>query len=246
MPTLAELTDPYVGSYRPVLPAGPGVCLVCHSQPGPRWETCWSCANTAKGLAHPLDRVIPVAMCENGGQLHRLLRHYKDPRQAEAVRNQATLRLAGLLGRFLVTHEPCITSSSGSLADGIVPVPSTGGRGGIHPLAAMLGLLAVVGDRLAPVLVPGPEPANHNTPSDRSFESTADVEGRVLLVIDDTFTSGARAQSAASVLQARGARVTAVVAIGRFLYPERCPELWSRIEKKPYDFKVCCLDDPGS
>ena len=247
MPTLAELTDPYVGSYRPVPPSGPGICEVCHSQPGVGFTRCWSCEDTGRQVSRPVDLVVPIAMCEYGGQLHTLLRRYKSAGVATVIRNEAALRLAGLAGRFLARHSECIARASGMTWEGVVPVPSTQGRVGAHPLEAVLRMLPLHGDSVEPLLGPGKVAATHNRPSDVAFTVREDVRNRRLLVFDDTFTSGARAQSAASALQLAGARVVAITVIGRFVRPDRVPDLWDRISKAPYDFSRCCLevDDDG-
>jgi adenine/guanine phosphoribosyltransferase-like PRPP-binding protein len=46
-----------------------------------------------------------------------------------------------------------------------------------------------------------------------------DVAGSRLVLVDDTWTTGARAQSAASALAAGGAEVEAVVVLGRVVTP---------------------------
>ncbi len=66
-----------------------------------------------------------------------------------------------------------------------------------------------------------------------------------VLVIDDTFTSGSRSQSAASALQLAGASVVAVVPIGRYINPdfnERTGEYWNRQRGVGFDFDACCLE----
>jgi adenine/guanine phosphoribosyltransferase-like PRPP-binding protein len=49
------------------------------------------------------------------------------------------------------------------------------------------------------------------------------VPGRHLLVLDDTYVSGARAQSAAAALRRAGAASVQIVAAGRVLRPDRVP-----------------------
>ncbi|HEY8200014.1 MAG TPA: hypothetical protein VII47_01535 [Actinomycetota bacterium] len=66
---------------------------------------------------------------------------------------------------------------------------------------------------------------------------------RVLL--DDTFTSGARAQSAASSLHLAGAHVIAMVPIGRVINPgfsDEAATLLRRAREAPFDFNACCLE----
>ncbi len=85
-----------------------------------------------------------------------------------------------------------------------------------------------------PVLAAGPEATTHNKASDRGYTG--------VLLVDDTFISGARVQRAASALQLAGARVVATVPIGRYLkpgYSEKAAELWQQATVAPFNFDVC-------
>lgn len=85
--------------------------------------------------------------------------------------------------------------------------------------------------------------------SDRLFKipQGVDVEGLRVLLLDDTLTSGATIQSAASALSRTGAEVAAGVVVGRVIgtddpaYPHRT-EAWERQRKIPFSFATCCLD----
>ncbi len=54
-------------------------------------------------------------------------------------------------------------------------------------------------------------------------EVSATVRGRRALLLDDTYVSGARAQSAAAALRRAGARSVVIVVVGRVLRPDRSP-----------------------
>jgi adenine/guanine phosphoribosyltransferase-like PRPP-binding protein len=85
----------------------------------------------------------------------------------------------------------------------------------------------------------------HNVASDGGFVAHTDVRGARVLVVDDTFTTGARAQSAASALQLAGARVVAIVPIGRVIDPnhgEHAQAYWTRRVGATFDFGRCCLE----
>ena len=47
------------------------------------------------------------------------------------------------------------------------------------------------------------------------------VDGQRVLLLDDTYVSGARSQSAAAALRRSGARAVVIVAFGRVLRPDR-------------------------
>ena len=88
-------------------------------------------------------------------------------------------------------------------------------------------------------------------PSITSTQVTTDtgvlaaLRGEQVLLVDDTFTSGARAQSAASALSLAGGDVVAILPVGRVISPdfnEANKEFWDRQRAIPFDFDVCCLD----
>lgn len=95
------------------------------------------------------------------------------------------------------------------------------------------------------VLERGDGPLGHNQASDTGYRVAADVDGANVLLVDDTFTSGARIQSAASALTLAGATVIAAVPIGRVINPgfsTATAALWEAARAEPFDFDVCCLE----
>ena len=102
-----------------------------------------------------------------------------------------------------------------------VPVPSSSrpraSWGGEHPLVGLVAAALASEPRLrvAPLLVRGPGPLGHLRANPSGFRLVGPVSGRSVLVFDDTYTSGARSQSAAAALRAEGADVLAIVPIGR-------------------------------
>ena len=79
---------------------------------------------------------------------------------------------------------------------------------------------------------------------------SGDVGGRAVLLIDDTWTTGANAQSAAAALKAAGARRVAALVIGRYVNRE-----WGHNDRRlrrlpqPFDWGRCALCDghaPGA
>lgn len=100
-------------------------------------------------------------------------------------------------------------------------------------------------DQYRHLLGPGAEKIDHNHAADGAYGVTEYVDGLGILLLDDTFTSGARAQSAASALQLAGAQVVAMVPIGRLIKREFSDEsaaLLDRAGEEPFDFDVCCLE----
>jgi hypothetical protein len=122
----------------------------------------------------------------------------------------------------------------GGPIDVVALVPSTH-RPGPAPLALVDGLEDVVAGALpaarwAPALLrradqPGGwPPVGHMRPDAGAFmvppQDRAALRGARVLLLDDTYVSGARAQSAAAALQHTGAR-TVIGPLGRVLRPGR-------------------------
>ena len=245
MSALTELTDPYLDQYTPVPPVGPGVCDVCHGAPRTGYTRCRSCWEVMRQVSRPVSRVVPISLYETTDQLWTVLRGYKDGRTA-GQRTRFTLQVAATLGRFLAGHQRCVAGPGEPPWDLLGTVPSTGGRRGLHPLRNAIRLLsAPLGDREAELLAPGPVRVDHNHADDRGFVVRAEVRGRRVLLVDDTFTSGARVQSAASALQLAGAEVVAVVVVGRVIKPaynQETQRLWEQARGRRFTFDTCCLE----
>lgn len=95
------------------------------------------------------------------------------------------------------------------------------------------------------LLKKGTAPITHNKADNEGYETTEDVTGKRVLLMDDTFTSGARVQSAASALALGGATVVAAVVAARFINPdfnEESRELWDNAGEEPFSFDTCCLE----
>lgn len=243
MPTVEEYTDPYVSTYTYVPPAGPNVCENCHTAVEGTYHRCYSCSQSIAQVSRPARVVVPISLYRGLEQLHHVLRQYKDAR-TEEIRAPLQMQVAAILGRFLREHEGCISGGAGSY-DFVTIVPSSGGRSDPHPLETSVGLVRNLASRFARTLQPGPVSISHNHASDRGFAVVHDVSGARVLLLDDTLTSGARVQSAASALYLAGAADVAVVAIGRFFKPDFSTthrSLWDAARKRGFSFERCCLE----
>ncbi len=241
MATFAEITDPLLWTYTHVPAAGPGVCDICHAAPNSDFDRCYSCYATTRGVSRPVELVVPISLYVVGGQLHHVLRNYKDS-PLPNVRDTFRTQVAALLGRFLSGHEKCIEGAAGRKWQLITTVPSSSKRAGVHPLVAAINMLARLKTQLVNPLEPGAVALEHNVASDDGYRVTQSVRGKSFLLIDDTFTTGARLQSAASALQLGGADVVAAVVIGRVVNPEFSGALWERVSKIRFSFETCCLE----
>lgn len=247
MATLKEIALALTSVCTAVPPVGDGVCACCHGCPGPGYATCYNCYEVKSQLSHPCDLVVPISLYEIPSQLHHMLRNYKSDTSPAARRDAFSIQVLSLLAYFLVNHRGCIVASAGGKWDAIATVPSSRPRRGEHPLVTAIRLLPWLGGQYHDVLKLGSEPVRHNSASDLGFEVTADVAGTGYLLIDDTFTTGATAQSAASALNLAGADVKAIVTVGRVINPKfnaTVGQYWDRQHTPDalFTFERCCLE----
>jgi hypothetical protein len=242
--TVAEIAEPLAGICVPVPSAGQGICERCHNRPTPGFRLCYSCEQSARQVSRSCQLVVPISLYAIPSQLHHYLRHYKSgayPRQEQ----EFSLKVVSLLCHFLGKHRHCIEAQAGRSWNIITTVPSTSGRPGEHPLVKALRQVPSVFQTYKQLLEPGSMPLGHNRASDRGFRPTSTPLDNVrVLLVDDTFTSGARAQSAASALSNAGADVVAIVPIGRVIDPtwEQAADWWDHQRRSPFSFTTCCLE----
>jgi hypothetical protein len=210
MPTVAELSAPY-GNVLLAPQHGPGVCEICFNLTD-GYERCYACAHGGRWL----DAVVPISYSVGGEQLHHALVAYK--RTLEPVATRFTAQLAAVLWRFLSVHEVCISQTLGVPAFPLVTtVPSNDpARDDEHPLHRVVGqLVRPTRERFRRLLVRSAHPVQpHRFDVDR-YQPTAQLTNEPVLLIDDTWTTGANAQSAAAALKRAGAGPIAAVVIGR-------------------------------
>ncbi len=203
-----------------------GVCRFCRGPTQPGYGRCFCCATVAANLGMPLVPVVAMTTYQLGDGMHRTLRRYKDAPSATA-RRRSLDRCVTLLAAFVDGHRPGIEAISGGSWEAVVTVPSstTPGRSPVDAVVGAVGSLAVAHRRL---LVKGPGRLDHLRPSRSGFVvdprvDLATLGRRRVLVVDDSYTTGARAQSAATALRLVGMRVGAILALGRVVAPRSCP-----------------------
>lgn len=252
MATVFELSEPYRNHLIPVLPANWGVCSICRTAAHPDFRLCYPC-NSARnefrqGLA---DVVVPIALAVKREQFAHELWHYKydvDPN----VRTRLGTRLAAVLWRFLGEHEKHIAEAvRAPVFDIVTTVPGTRQRESQHPLEQIVG--TVVGqtkDRYEPLLTRSQNAAgpSHTLTADRYRATRALPDAPAILLIDDTWTTGGNAQSAAIALHAAGAAKVAIVVIGRHFDRgfRNCESYYQQAKTKRFTWDSCCLEEPPS
>ena len=250
--TVDEVAAPYVNFLVRVPPGGPGVCTVCHStlSSTSNFPTCWPCGEAARLLGSgTADLTAFVSMAPRGEQFARELFTYKNPSLRPEDRQQKTVGLAAVLWKWLGIHEAClVTRLPVDDFDLITSVPSTSGRPS-HPLRTVVAEVVVNSQRrYADLLALARDDLGQRVQAADRFRATRALGGARVLVIDDTWTTGAHAQSASAALKAAGARAVAVVTIGRWFNPDYNPGgtdavAWLAEHRKPgWDWHRCCLD----
>jgi hypothetical protein len=245
-----------VGAQAPLLtapdPAARGLCELCRGPARPRRTRCYHCELYAGCLPGLLpDVVVPVAYAAKGGEHATNLWRYKSGRSgatsASPEAAAAGVSLRALLLVFLRDHGACVWRRAGASGPShVAVVPSGRGRPGTHPLERLAApYLALTWVRLTPT---GRDDPPGQDPDPSRFVSPR-LDGASVLLLDDTWTSGASVISAAAALRLSGARSVAVVVLGRHL--DGSPAL-ARGEggpsplATPFRPGLCAVHAPGS
>jgi predicted amidophosphoribosyltransferase len=212
MSTVTALSDPY-GNFLLAPCSGDGVCRRCFNLTD-GYDLCFACEHGGNSI----DVIAPISYSIAGEQLHHALAGYK--RGAMGWMRTLTRQLAAVLWRHLALHEACVARATGvERFELITIVPSgTASRNLAHPLAEIVGqIVEPTRERYTPLLRRTAHPVPlHSFSADR-FAATAALAGEPVLLIDDTWTTGASAQSAAATLKKAGAGPIAAVVLGRHL-----------------------------
>jgi predicted amidophosphoribosyltransferase len=217
---------------------GPDVCADCFdlTDGGTR---CNHCSHDGGWV----DTMAPISYSIGGEQLNHALGGYK--RYAEPAGRYLTAGLAAVLWRHVGDHEGCLARAAGVDAfDVVTTVPSSdAGRDGTHPLHRLVGeLVKPLAPRYERLLGRTDAAATAHQFSAERYAASRALRGRAVLLIDDTWTTGANARSAAAALKAAGAERVAVVAIGRYVNRG-----WSHNDgqlrrlPRPFDWARCAL-----
>ena len=241
MSALAELSEPY-GSFMLGPRPGPDVCEVCFDFTR-GYKRCRSCSQIENALA----AVAPISYSIGGEQLHQALLGYK--RLKGSVARRLERELGAVLWRFLLLHEGCVARAGGLDSFEVVTTVPSGDRDRDldHPMRGMVGeLIGPTHDRYQLLLTRSEADVPPRTAAPEKFRALRHLDGEPVLLIDDTWTTGASAQSAAATLRAAGAGPVAAVVIGRHLnrdWDENDRRL-SALEEQPFDWGRCALCAP--
>lgn len=201
-------------------------------------ERCYACEHGGTALA----AMLPITYSIGHEQLHHALAGYK--RSGGRVSRHLAVELAAMLWRFLDRHEACLASAAGTDRFQVVAtVPSSDRmRDHEHPLKVVVGeLVGLTRDRYDSLLYRTGTVTEAHVFESRRFAVNHLLAGESVLLIDDTWTTGANAQSAAAALQAAGSGTVAALVIGRHVNRD-----WGRNDQRlhalpPFDWDICAL-----
>jgi len=140
------------------------------------------------------------------------------------------LNLAALLSVFYSEHEARFTAQLGGQPTLVAVVPSKRGRTFENqPLRKAVSAIMALKEKLQNVIRFVPErPSGRQQYTPDAFQCTRDLSGERILLIEDTWTTGATSISAAGALRLAGAESVGIVALARKV----SPGFWG--EEHPY------------
>ncbi|MGH3791600.1 MAG: hypothetical protein ACRDRU_22460 [Pseudonocardiaceae bacterium] len=242
--TICERLVAEVGGYlRNVVRELHVTCSVCATPIRPAFEICLRCRRDQQEFGDDLaDLVVPVCYGIRGRQSGYLMHSYKDL-EAPARHNQTVLSV--LLLAALELHGECVELDHNVDAWAIVPSVRTD-RVGEHPLRVVAKRAGLTLPEIELLTGAGADLEQRVTSADRfALAANSHVPGHHVLLIEDTWTSGSNAQSAALTLRRGGAVSVTIVALARWLKPEEPPTgefVTSRLTED-YDPLVCPVND---
>jgi hypothetical protein len=188
-------------------------CAIC-TAPVDRFDRCWRCRHDAR-LGRLADLVVPLTYAIAGQPSAALVRDYKN-HPLRRVRDPHRAIISSLLRLGITGHERCVAAAVGQPVSLRVVVPSLTSRPGPHPLAEIARAMGVLGEaELLPTWEASPD---RQVCADKfGAQPAGAVAGRHVLVLDDVWTTGSNAQSAALTLRAAGAAAVSVMVVGRWL-----------------------------
>ena len=194
--------------------------------------------------------MAPIALAVKDEQWAHELSSYKNsPRPA--VRDTLAVGIGAVLWRWLGNHETCLEDHAGAGEFPIVTaVPSTRQREH-HPLPRILSeIVKPTADRYIDLLRPNSDysQGSREARPDR-YHVDRRMGGEPVLLVDDQWTSGGHAQSAAYALKLAGAGPVAVVALGRHFdrrpervdYREAAERYYRAAHAQGWSWDTCCL-----
>lgn len=186
-------------------------CSVC-SAPVDGYARCIPCNGHAGSGLTLADRVGSLIYAvEPDSQAYRVVRNYKAALSGASLRDTMRALLAlGLRGHF-----SCAAKLSGLATHGWAVVPSTRARTALHDLVVGLSQR---GDAEVPVRFVGMAGSRELRPAEWQIDTAVPIPEHVVLV-DDSWVTGAHAQAVACALKSAGIRQVSIFTVARVLDP---------------------------
>ena len=193
---------------------GRGVCRRCLNLTLDDGRLCRACRAGEDHLA----AVLPISYSVGGEWLHHVIASYK--RDADPSVGDAVMTLTTICEGFIAAHEGCLAAAAGVAGfDLVTTVPSSDARRDErHPLRRIVGArVAATRDRHERLLLRSDRASVPRVQDSQRYVPRRQLQGESVLLIDDMWTSGASAQSAAATLRDAGAGLVAAIVIARHL-----------------------------
>lgn len=201
----------------------------------PLEDLCENCRLNTEQLSGFRVAVEPITLYKKPSRLRDWLTFYKSEDERLEDR-EAVAAVAHILGRFIGANTEWLDDLA---PDYLVVVPSTR-RPPPHPLQIVVESLDI-GLDVNPVVQRTPVPLGFREASAEAYEASGAVRGDRILLLDDVYTSGARAQSAAAALEIAGAQVVSLAVLGRRINPSyrpRAAELFEQQQSRRFEWSV--------
>jgi hypothetical protein len=233
----SELLRAAGGYLRNVIRQPKITCRVC-AAPVRGFDRCWRCAQ-ARRIAGVADVVAPLTYAVAGTPSAALVRDYKN-HPARSVRERHGAVINWLVWLGITCHERCIGRAAGLAVSCRLVVPSLTSRPGRHPFTELAHPMNTACDAMA--LMPAADATCDRAINDKFvLQPASRLDGQHVLILDDVWTTGSTAQSAALAVRRAGAAAVSVMVVGRWLNRDRRSSthfIATRL-RRDYDPDIC-------
>lgn len=198
-------------------PSGDGTCTRCFT-PTTLLPLCSACRYAVRldGMPDLIGMITYAGYLEPITQSGRVMRGYKNLAFPGGGTFRQTVSLLAALG--LIAHVECPGRVIGTHVSAWATVPSLPPKTGqvSHPLNTIVGKLAKPG-AVEVILTAATNVANPRDINCNHYTASSNAAGHHVLVIDDTWTGGGHATSAALAIRDAGASYVSVLVLARWL-----------------------------